>query len=266
MITKRLVEPAHWSIRLMDILNCIPVSLDLKTGKISDKGPQRTTRIVHYTLFYMSGLKCLQTSYTLFWLLIDFKRELLHVVILAALMLSLVGTSMFWASELFHNRLAETIILFNSLEYAPPDQLRTEAGPQDGKILVTNVGVHARRRLSLVLQCMKNWVHMVGGHARFILSLDLQESLCITTPFAVKLFVPLYIAMMSKFPDWEIFATSLVWTLAGAWWSLVKALILVFEILATYYTETNILFLFFFRLALQVTHITRFGLEAEKMR
>ena len=271
MITKRLVEPAYWSIRLMDILNYIPVSLDLKTGQISDKGSQRTTRIVHHTLFYMSGLKFLQISYTLFRLLMDFKRELLHVVILAALMLSLVGTSMFWASELFHNKLAETIILFNSLEYAPPDQLRTDAGPQAVKRLVTiTMGqVQARgrrRRLSVVWRHIKNWVETVAGHARLMFSLDPQESLCVTTPFLVKLFVPLYVAMMTTFPNWGIFATASVWTFDGACWLVVKVLVVMFEILAAYYTETNILFLFFFRLAVQVTHVTRFGMEAKNMR
>ena len=247
MITKRIVQPAYRTIKLMDVLNYIPVSLDLKTGKMSYEG-QLITRILHYLLFYMSVLKCLQISYALFWMLLDFKMGSLHVTILTALWLSLIGTSTFWGSELFHSGLQETIILFNSLEYAARDQLNKEAemtrSPKDGKSLF-------------------KWVKV---HVRLLLSLDLQEFMCVMTPFAVKLFIPLYLAMMSVFPHWSIFATSLVPTFGGGWWLAAKVLIVIFEFLTAYYCETNILFLFFFQLALQVTHFARIETETENMR
>ena len=238
MITKRLVQPAYMAIRLMDVLNFIPVSLDLKTGKMVYEG-KLITRILHYLLFYMSLMKCIQLSCTLLWLLMNFEMRSLHVVILTALMLSLMGTSTLWASELFHSRLQETIILFNSLEYAPQDQER-----QHGRSLAERM----------------------KAHARVMLSWDLQEFLCVMTPFAVKLFVPLYIAMMTAFPHWSIFALSLVRSFEGAWWLLAKVLSVLFEILVVYCAETNILFLFFFQLALQVTHLVRGDTEVESMR
>ena len=272
MITRRLVRPAYWSIRLMDILNYIPVSLDLQTGKIAYKG-QLINRILYYLLFYTSVLKCLQLSYALLWLLVDFEIRSLHVVILTALWLSLVGIATFWGTELFQSRLAETIILFNSLEYAPPVQLEAEADriarpPPNGSKFARKVKGYLRSRkvLSLVLRRRKIGVKNVKSLTQLILSLDLQEFLCIMTPFAVKMFVPLYIAMMVAFASWSIFSTSLVRRFSGVWWNLAKVVTFVFEILAAYYTETNILFLFFFQLAIQVTHFIRFDLEGKCMR
>ena len=247
MITRRLVQPAYKSIRFMDILNFIPVSLDLKTGQMLYEG-QLVTRILHNVLFYSSVVKCLQITFALIRLLINFEMRSLHVVILTALWLSLMGTSTFWGSELFHSGLPETIILFNSLEYASPTQLGKEAAMLGG------------------LKGGKNLMKWVVAHVHLLLSLDLQEFLCVMTPFAVKLFVPMYVAMMTVFPHWSIFATSLVHNFHGSWWLLTKAFIVVFEILTGFYCETNILFLFFFQLALQVTHFARIDIENQKMR
>ena len=79
MITQRLVQPAYQSIRLMDILNYIPVTLLLRTGRLFYEA-RSTTRILHYVLLYMSVLKCAQISYALVRHLVDFKMESLHVV------------------------------------------------------------------------------------------------------------------------------------------------------------------------------------------
>ena len=116
MITRRLVQPAYKSIRLYDLLNFIPVTLDMKTGKMLYEG-QLVTRILHYVLFYLSMLKNLQILFALLSMLVHFEMKSLHVTILTALWLSLLTTSTFWGSELFHRGLPETIVLFNSLEY-----------------------------------------------------------------------------------------------------------------------------------------------------
>ena len=114
MITQRLVQPAYQSIRLMDILNYIPVTLLLRTGRLFYEA-RSTTRILHYVLLYMSVLKCAQISYALVRHLVDFKMESLHVVILTALWLFLLGTSTYWGSELFHRGVQDTKVLFRNI-------------------------------------------------------------------------------------------------------------------------------------------------------
>ena len=171
MITRRLVQPAYKSIRLMDIFNFIPATLDLTTGQLFYRG-RLATRILHYVLFYMSVLKILQIVYALLNMLMHFESRSLYLIILTALWLSLLTISTFWGSELFHRGLPETIILFNSLQYSSSNQLDNKAAmlgwPKDWKSLL-------------------KWTI---AHARLLLSLDLQEFLCVMTPFAVNIFVP----------------------------------------------------------------------------
>ena len=218
----------------MDFLNYIPVTLELKTGRIFYE-PQLRTRILHYVLFYMSVCKCAQISYALVRQLMDFEMESLHVVILTTLWLSLVGTSTYWGSEMFHRGLPETIILFNSLKYIPQENIKSDAP-------------------------------FINNLVSSVLTLNLQELLCVATPFLIKSFVPMYIAMMLTFPDWSIFATSLIYPYEGSWWTRGLILIGVVEVLTAFYTECNILFLFFFQLALQVTCVARMETHVDCMR
>ena len=246
MVTKRMVQPAYTSIKLMDILNYIPLSLDLKTGKLIYEG-RLITRFIHNVVLYVSVLKVVHVSYALARLLMDFKMESLHVVILTALWLSLMGTSTYWARELFHRGLQETILLFNSSS-EPPNRLNDQ--------------VFNRRS-------MKDWKNgsaWVKTVVRLLLSFNLQELMCVATPFVVKLFAPLYVVMMAVFPHWTIFATSLIHTYEGGWWKLGLGLIVILETLTAFYMESNILFLFFFQLALQVTHFGRIKTIIDGMR
>ena len=236
MISNLLVRPSYTSIKLMDVLNFIPLSLDLKTGKLTYHG-HWTARFIHNTVFCISALKVLQIFYALIRLLVNFDVDSLHVVILTALCLSLFGTSTYWASELFHGGLAETIMLFNSLKYGPSDRLTDQVCDW---------------------RSIKDWKSASSwakAAARLGLSLNLQELLCIATPFGVKIVAPLYIVMMMVYPHWMIFATSFIYNWEGAWWKLGFVMLILLEIVSALYTESNILFVFFFQLALQVNHL-----------
>ena len=242
-----MVQPAYKAIRLMDILNYVPLSLDLETGKLIYEG-RLVTRFIHNVVLYISVLKVLQISYALVRVLMDFKMESLHVVILTALWLSLLGTSTYWASELFHRGLQETIVLFNSLEFRSPDRLKN------------------RTRKPLSLKDWKNLSSRTKALVRLTLSLNLQEFMCVATPFAVKLFAPLYIGMMALFPQWRIFGTSLIHAYEGGWYELGSGFIFILEIITAFYNESNILFLFFFQLALQVTHFAGMDVTINEMQ
>ena len=234
-----MVRPAYKAIKLMGVLNYIPLSLNLKTGNLIYEGRLRT-RFIHNTVFYFSVLKVVQISYTLARMLLDFKMEDLHIVILTTLWLSLLGTSTYWAYELFHKGLQETIILFNSLEFEPETRLTDKIwrwGSNEADL---------KGNLS--------WVKAI---VRSLLSLNLQELMCVSTPFLIKSSALLYIVIMFVFPDWNIFATSLIYSYDGGWWPLVMGSIVFIEIWTAFFMEANITFLFYFQLALQVTHLAR---------
>ena len=167
MITRRLVEPSYQSIRLMDFLNCIPLSLELKAGKLSH-ADSLVTRIFHYLQLSLASLKCIHIAYALVQLLMDFNMESLHIIVLTALCLSLLGTSTYWSWELFHRGLEETIILFNSLDYAcDNEQVPKWRSVKD----------------------LKSAILWVKAAFRLLLSLNLQELMCVATPFLTKLLV-----------------------------------------------------------------------------
>ena len=230
----------------MDITNAIPLALDMKTGHFSRKG-QTTSRILHWPLFYLAVLKVLHILYALVRLLIDFRPESFPTLILTFLWLSLCATSVYWGSELFHRGVEETITLFNSLEYAPSASFQLENQAQR----------QGWQRIKLVLFLAKNKV-------RILLSLSVQELLLVAMPFAVKLFVPLYILMMMAFPHWDIFTTSFMYGESGWTWG--TSPFVAFEIVTGFYTETNILFFFFFNLALQVTHLVKLEIDIDQMK
>ena len=238
MISKRLVTPTYKSIKLMEIFNFIPASLDLRTGKFIYNG-RWTTRWIHNTVLGLSLLKILQILCALIWLLMNFNIDSLHVVILTAICLSLFGTSSYWSLELFHKGREETIMLFNSLEFGPSDRLTNQV---------------------LDWRSIKDWKSAslwARAAIRLGLSLNPQELLCVATPFGVKLFVPLYIGMMIVFPDWSIFATSLMSKPEGIWGTMGFIMMIMIDIMTAFFTESNILFLFFFCLAFQFTHFAR---------
>ena len=249
MITKILVQPSYKSIRLMDFLNCIPVALETKSGRLyyEDK---LITKAVHYTLFYLGILKTLHVSYALTGVIIRYKPEDFPIVILTALWLSLFSTSMYWGSELFHRGLQETIILFNSLEYAAP-ALTTKP----------RTGTSTRRQRAIA-----NIKQFTSSLRPVLINLNLQELMCILTPFTIKMFPLVYYLLMAVFPHWTIFTTSLIHTSEEADWTWMSGLFVVFEILTSFYMESNILFLFFFQLALQATQLAQLVLEVDTMR
>ena len=229
MITKKLVQPSFNCIRIADFLNFLPLSADIQTGKVRHE-KRFVTSFLHGVIYFASWLKVLQIFYALIVLLVHFTPESFPVVILTALWLSLSATAAFWSHELFHRGIGETVILFNELNFPNPDgHSRSE-----GSRLFTGVGQIKVVRL-----------------AKTLLSLSLQELLCVMTPFAVKMFVPLYVLLLLIFPHWTIFSTSLVYGVGG--WTWKTGLLIAFEVVTAFSTESNILFLFFFQLALQVT-------------
>ena len=99
----------------MSIVNKVPLPLDLKSGNLVYEG-HFTSCAIHNAVLCISTLKAVHMSYALVRLLIDFKMESLHVVILTDLWLSLLGTSTYWTTELFH-REREELFPFNSFEF-----------------------------------------------------------------------------------------------------------------------------------------------------
>ena len=208
-----------------------------------------TSRIIHWCLFCLAVLKILHFVYALVRLLVDFRPESFPTLILTFLWLSLCATSVYWGSELFHRGVEETITLFNSLEYAPPPasfQLENQAERR---------GTNQRMKLALFQARVK---------FRILLSLNLQELLLVSGPFAVKLFVPLYILVMIIFPHWDIFSTSLIYGENG--WTLGAGPFVAFEIITGFYTETNILFFLFFSPVLQVTFLAKVEIYIAQMK
>ena len=205
--------------------------------------------ILHST----SVLKVLHLLYAGLKLMGDFKHESFPHLVLTTVMLSLIGTSAYWGWELFHRGVQETIILFNSLRYSPPHNCQLNS------VLLRKRPTRTRMCSMLGFFCFRLKIKVAT-----LMSLSLQELLVVLTPFAVKLFVPMYLLMMVIFPHWDVFTTSFIYSRNGWTWSM--ALGIGFELVATFCCESNILFVFFFRLALQVTHLGRLKMTIVHMR
>ena len=255
MITRAFVEPAYKCIKLMDITNTIPLSLNLQTGKFRLKN-RLAGRIIHWLFFGASVLKTLHHFSTVLHLIAEFKPESLPKLILTILMLSLLGTSVFWGWELFHRRVDLTIVLFNSLEYAPTSvPLKLENGADA-----------ARKRQKQVGSVFHRLAFVVTSKASTLASLTASEFLIVCTPFAVKLFVPLYMLTMIVFPYWDTFITSFVYLNGERSWTWKMGLCFALELTQAFYAESNILFFFFFNLALQVTHIAHVEMDVAGLK
>ena len=258
MITKAFVEPAYKSIRLMDLTHCIPLFLDTKTGKFHFK-PQLRSRIIHWLICSLAALKTLHILYALVKLTTNFTPSSYPTLILTICVFSLCGTSVYWGWELFHRGVEETIILFNSLQYAPsppPMTLQLEAG-----------NVQKRRKLTKAHAKVASFRLLASVKASSALtSMTAQEILIVCTPFAVKLFLPLYMLMVIFFPHWDIFITSFVYVNGQKGWSSYTAFCIAFEAVAIFYVESNILFFFFFNLSLQLTHLIRVEMDVARMK
>ena len=238
---KDLTEPSYKSIRIADFFNILPISLSLRTRKIRQED-RILTKIVCRLIYTIGWIKPLQILYALVDLLRNYKQESLPVVILTALWLSLCSTAIFWSYELFHRGIGETIILFNSLAYEFQR--------------MTNLWKDGSERSSRNFKPVRL--------LRAMTQLSLQELLCVMTPFAVKLFVPVYVALMIIFPQWSIFSTSIVFG-DGRWtWKAVACA--GFEVVSAFGAESNILFLFFFQLALQVMQIVKLRVTVLEQR
>ena len=237
MITQKLVQPSYKCIRFADRLNLIPLSLNLSTGRISyEDKPVR--KLMSQVIYYLALLKCFQILWALVQLLWDFSPEKVPVIILTGLWFVLSFNSFFWSYELFHRGTTETIIVFNSLVFQTDDKV---VGSED------------------ILLKLKKLLKQ-------LLSLGLQELLCVLTPFAVKMFVPLYLLLMLAFPHWKVFSTCFVHERKGVDWTWSSGIFVSFELCTALSTEANFLFLLFLQLALQVTHITRMKATAQKHR
>ena len=154
----------------------------------------------------------------------------LGTLILTFNWLSLSATSMFWDSEMFLRALPETIVLFNYMKF--------ESAAQTGAWTLKSV-----KDLNKIFIWLK-------GNIRFCLSMNIQEFICVSPPFSIKLFPLLYLLLMAVFPLWSIFLTSLVHNSEESSWT--WPFFVIFEILTTFHMESNILFLFFLQIALQV--------------
>ena len=253
MITRVFAEPAYRCIRLMDITNCIPLALDLKTGKFHRKQP--ISAIIHWIVYLTSVLKVLHFVYAVIKMIVNFKHESFPQLILTVVLLSLSAYPTYWGWELFHKGTVETVILFNSLEYA-------HSSPR--YCLLGYKGVQKRTKRP------KFWAKLAVPRLSprciisTLMSLSLQELLIVLAPFAVKLFVPLYLLMIVIFPDWDIFTTSLMYSQDGWNWGMIFCV--GFEAVSAFCFESNILFFFIFSLALQVTHLARIKMDIAHMR
>ena len=252
MITRALAEPAYKCIRLMDITNCIPLSLDLKSGKSLFKS-LRTSTVIHWIIYLTGLLKFLHILSTVVKLMADFRQESFPELILTIVLLSLSGTSMYWGWEMFHKGIHETIILFNSLVFAP---LSLQLTPEDGRKQSKRANIMCSKPTFL-------WLRSKVQMSK-LRSLSLQELMILLAPFAVKPFVPMYLLMMAFFPHWDVFITSFMHSKDGWNWGMVFCV--GFEAVSWFCFESNILFAFFLILALHVTHLRRIKMDIAYMR
>ena len=258
MITRGFVEPAYKCIRLMDITDCIPLYLDLQTGRFHQKS-HPASAIIHWIIYITGALKVLHYLYAVVKLTVDFKQQTFPLLSLTIVLLCLGATSTYWGWELFHKGIIETIILFNSLSYAPSSPGRD----QQFKAKV----VQKRWKWAKII-CAK----LTSVRLRFrlllstLMSLSIQELLAVLAPFAVNLFLPMHLLMVVIFPHWHIFTTSFVCSKEGAAWTWGMGCCCVFEAVAMFYVESNILYFFFFNLAFQVTHLVRIKKTTARMR
>ena len=239
MLTQQLVKPSYKCIRLTDHLCCIPVSLDLKTGRLRWKEGVKV-RAIHNTLFILSILKAFRLASALVFLLVEYKSESFANIFLTFTWFCLIAATAYWGWELFQRGISETVLLFNYLKFDSVDHASSSGR-----------GVWRIRSLQDVrAMCAWLWAQTL----KQLLSLNLQELMCVMTPFVVSMLPPASVLLMTIAPHWKIFATSLVQIHADvSFWTWTSGLLVVFEVLTAIYGASNLLFLIFFELALQVT-------------
>ena len=95
--------------------------------------------------------------------------------------------------------------------------------------------------------------------------LSLQELLCVLTPFIAKMFIPLYVLLMTLFPNWKVFATSFFYDRNRGWeWK--SELCVLFELIIAFCYESNILFMFYLELSLQSCHLGRLKRNVQEQK
>ena len=234
-VTRRMVLPVYKYLKFADITNIIPVTLDSKRGKFRYE-PSLRTAIIYKAFFCLSCLKSLHLIYAFVHKAGEMNESNVAVVLLIALWCSLCATTTFWSYELFNRGLGETIILFNSIEFAPTT---------------------SSWRLSL---------SKLKSDIRDMKKLNMQELLLLVSPYGLISYVFLYCGMMVTFPHWYVFITSLVpkaYLSTSPW--LMRMLVFV-EGLAALFMECNLIFLLFFELSLQTTHFATLDGGTEKIR
>ena len=103
MLRRQFVKPSFKCIRIMaDCMCCIPVSLNLDTGRLNYRGNFKT-KVFHNPLFCLGILKTFHIIYALICSLLVLDSDSYGTTILTFSRLAhLVAMSTYWTWELFH--------------------------------------------------------------------------------------------------------------------------------------------------------------------
>ena len=255
-VTGYQVKPSYLSIKLAELLNIVPLRLELRTRRLRGKCTKRS-KWIYLTWLILVFLKDLQLLYALVNMLIQLSNgeSELAVLLLTTLYGSAVFTATFWNYELFLRARNETVILFNSIAFA--DSVSEIVYFSDDRMLPPLIPV--RKRLMCLLKSM---VKAVFGTMESIFKClkriqSFSGALLILCPFATHLFVPIYLTLLVLHPEWKAFLTSLVFQSNSLQKDLASIVALgVFEAVTFIFTLYTIMFTFFLNLALQNSHFT----------
>ena len=230
---REMVQPVYKCLKLADICNILPVSLDVQTGKFKHEQTIFTT-IVYRALFYLSCFKNVYLVHSFVQKVRDPEASI-ALVILIGLWCCLCSTTTFWSYELFQRCLSETTLLFNSIYFAPSP-------------------MHPSRSISL-FRATLNWIQ----------TLSLQELLIIISPYALNFFAPIYVGLMIARPRWDVFVTAVIPEpyLSSPW---LFGMLVGIEGMTALFMECNLIFLIFCELGLQTTYIPTWAYLANKMK
>ena len=233
VLTKKMVQPVYKYLKLAEICNILPISLDTQSGKFSR---ERTLfrRIIYYVLFFLSCCKNVYLIYS-FTRTVTNPAVSIAVIILVALWFSLCSGSTFWSYELFQKNESETILLFNIIQFAS-----SESAPYRSPTSFREV-------------------------VAWIKKLSIQELLILVSPYALSLYAPLYVGLMTIRPRWHVFVTAVIPEsyVSSPW---IFGLLVGVEGMTAFFMECNLIFLIFLELALQTCYLPVWDDLADKMR
>ena len=264
-VTWNQVKPSYYSIKLAEQFSIFPLHLDLKTRRFREKD-SKIAELAHLALLILMCLKNLQLLYALastFTQLYHGESEL-SILLLTTMTTSLIFTATFWSYELFHNARAETILLFNTLSFSDLDVQAIGLSEENVK-RQTRKFLWDSVMLSLVLLASRvvGYMKRLGESVKRIQTLP--EMLMVLCPFATSFFGPIYFTMMFRFPQWEVFSTSLLEPNTPQN-CIIYTFLCSLEITTFIFAQYTITFAFYLELALQNTNFATVEFNFDQIR